>query len=296
MKPLEILAALPKWAKASNDDILSSPAWAMPCRLGSRQCTMRLDAVRPAETLDLAITLESEAHVLGIAPSPAFPELAAVWDSRADVPEPVLLALVEKDCGELLQLLENALRHQLKIAGIARSADGEGARKVYAQISIPDNDAPIVFSLDLSPMVTASLGQLRYIDAAHPDIRGSRAAAEVEYASFALSAADMASIATGDALLLPETDTIPPRIIVDKKFSLSEAGVAAWKDEGLLRVCAAEDSSIDLGAIFDMEAGGSSALPKPPAENAPLRLVQNGKVVATGRFGALAGQRAMFID
>ena len=31
-------------------------------------------------------------------------------------------------------------------------------------------------------------------------------------------------------------------------------------------------------------------------ENAPLRLVRLGKTVATGRFGSLAGQHAMFVD
>ena len=67
MKPIEILSAIPQWAKTSPEDILASPAWAMPCRLGEEQCVMRPADVRPAETLDLSIRLGEEDHVLGIA-------------------------------------------------------------------------------------------------------------------------------------------------------------------------------------------------------------------------------------
>lgn len=296
MKPLDILSALPEWANASHDDILSSPAWAMPCRLGPRQCTMRLDAVRPAETLDIAVQFENEDHILGIAPSPLFQELGAIWPSRAEVPEPILLALVEKDCGELLQLLENAVRRQLKIVGLATAPAAEDARKISATISLPDDEPPLTFSLDLSPALSAALGQLRYIDADHPSIRSARVDAEIEYAAFTLPAADLASLASGDALLLPETETASPRVVAAGKFAVSEAGVAVWKDDGLMRVCAAEGSTMELGVLFDADQGGKSALPPAPAENAPLKLVRLGKTLATGRFGAVAGRHAFLVD
>ena len=110
MKPLEILSELPQWAKATANNLLASPAWAMPCRLGEQNCTMRLDALRPSETLDLLVRLGAEEHVLGLCDSENLGELHAVWPTRAEVPEPVLLALVEKECGMLLQLIENAVR------------------------------------------------------------------------------------------------------------------------------------------------------------------------------------------
>ena len=121
MKPIDILSSLPSWSKASHEDILSSPAWAMPCRLGDTPCTMRQAKTRPAEVLPLAVRFEDEELILGLADTPAFPELHAVWDSRADVPDAILLALVEKDCGAFLQLLENAVRRQLKIVGLAQA-------------------------------------------------------------------------------------------------------------------------------------------------------------------------------
>ena len=296
MKPLEILLALPEWATATHEKILASPAWALPCRLGANQCTMKLDAIHPAETLNLKIRLEDEEHVLGIANSQAFPELSAIWDSRADVPEQILLALVEKDCGEFLQLLENAVRKQLQVVGIAEGPSDADAKTVFAQVVFSDDTPPIVFSLDLSYPVSATLGLLRNLDTSHPSVREATLPAVIEYASFALSAADTASMETGDALLLPETETMPPRIIVAGKLALSDAGVGKWKDEGLLRVCAAEDSTIDLGTLFDCETDGKSALPQPPCENAPLKLLRLGKTVATGRFGVIAGLRAFFVD
>ena len=296
MKPLEILLSLPEWANATPEKIIASPAWALPCRLGAKPCTMRLDAIHPAETLNLRIRLENEEHVLGIANSPAFPELGAVWASRADVPGPILLALVEKDCGELLQLLENAVHKQLQIVELADSAPGENPKTVFAQIAFPDDTPPIVFSLDMSPAISATLGLLRNIDPAHPAIRETKLPAETEYASFTLPAADLESIATGDALLLPESETLPPRIIAAGKFALSADGATAWKDEGLVRVCAAEGSTVELGTLFDAESGGASALPPPPAENTPLRLMRLGRTIAAGRYGILASQHVMFID
>ena len=295
MKPIEILSSLPEWANASPDAIMSSPAWAMPCRLGAKHCIMRLDAVRPAETLDLAVRFENEDHLLGIAPSQAFPEISAVWNSRADVPEPVLLALVEKDCGELLQLLENAVRRQLKIVGIANSGES-GQRTLAAQISPSDESEPIVFTLDVSPGITEVLGQLRNIDVTHPSVRTARIPSETEYATFALSAAEISSLASGDVLLLPEVGTIPPRIVAAGKFAISSAtaGTTPWNDEGLLRVCAAESSTIELGALFDADAEPAPAIP-PPQENAPLKLVRQGETVASGRFGSLSGQRAFLV-
>ena len=121
MKPLEILSALPQWAKASADDLLASPAWAMPCRLGEQNCMMRLDGTCPSETLDLLVRFGNEEHVLGLRDCESLQELHAVWPTRAEVPEPILLALVEKDCGTLFQLLENAVRQQLGVIGLASS-------------------------------------------------------------------------------------------------------------------------------------------------------------------------------
>ena len=290
MKPIEILSALPQWAKASPQNIFSSPAWAMPCRLGDNPCMLRHDETRPEDVLPLAVRFEDEDHTLGLTDSPAFPELHSVWNARADVPEQILLALVEKDCGAFLQLLENAARRQLKIVGIKDSSP-EGCECLKL-----DGDAPVSFTLDLSPMLVETFGQLRNIDTGHPSITDATIAAEVEYASFALSAAELSSLAPGDALLLPEIGSLAPHIVADGRFALSENGLSPWKDEGLLRVCAALPSGITLGTLFNATEDTPPQMPQPPQENAPLKLVRFGKTVAHGHLINLAGQPAFTPD
>ena len=108
MKPHEILSMLPQWADAAPEALLDSPAWAMPCRLGEDSTVLRTADVRPGDTLNLAVLLDGERHVLSIADSPRFADIHALWPSRADVPEPILLALVEKECGPLLQLVDSS--------------------------------------------------------------------------------------------------------------------------------------------------------------------------------------------
>ena len=203
MKPHEILSMLPQWADAAPEALLDSPAWAMPCRLGEDSAALRAADVRPGDTLDLAVLLDGERHVLSIADSPRFTDVHALWPSRADVPEPILLALVEKECGSLLQLVENAVRRQLKIEGLA--PDGPDGRTLFAQV----ND--VVFGLTRSPTVEAAFGQLRFIDCAHQAVRDTVLPCETELAAFTLQAAELASLAVGDALLLPEVGTVPPR-------------------------------------------------------------------------------------
>ena len=294
MKPLEILSSLPDWAKAPSSTILASPAWTLPCRLGDESCTLRLDAPLPAETLDILIRLGDEEHVLGIVDSPRLPELHTLWGARANVPEPILLSLVEKECGPLLQLLENAVRRQLQMVGLAPShPEGDMAS---ARISKADGDI-LSFTLTLSPAIKETLGQLRFIDPSHPAVRECTLTAEVDVASFALGAAEIVGLAPGDALLLPEVDTLPPRLIVDGRFSVSNGDVLAWRDEGLLRVLVGEQREITLGALIDAAAGNADALALvPPAENVPLRLMRTDTVIATGRLGSVGAQRAFVID
>ena len=228
MKPLEILSALPKWANAAPESLLDSPAWAMPCRLGDASATLRAAEVRPGESLDLAVLLDGERHLLSIADSPRFADLHALWATRAEVPEPILLALVEKECGVLLQLVENAVRRQLKVEGLASAGPDE--RTFFMQVE------DVVFGLTRSPVVEAALGQLRFVDTAHQSVREEPLPCETEVASFVLSAADIASIAVGDALLLPEVGTVPPRLVVDGRFLVDENGVAPFSDDGRLRI------------------------------------------------------------
>ena len=123
MNPLDILSALPPFRDWSPAEVLASPEWAMPCRLGDEEGRLVAEgALLPADPLRLAVRFAEDPATLALADSPIFPELHALWSSRAEVPSPVLLALVEKECGPLLQLLENAAGRQLAVDGLA---DGE---------------------------------------------------------------------------------------------------------------------------------------------------------------------------
>ena len=285
MKPHEILSVLPRWADAAPEALLDSPAWAMPCRLGEDSTVLRTADVTPCDTLNLAVLLDGERHVLSIADSPRFTDIHALWPSRADVPEPILLALVEKECGPLLQLVENAVRRQLKIEGIA--PDGPDARTLFAQV----ND--VVFGLTRSSTVEAAFGQLRYIDCAHQAVRDTVLPCETELAAFTLPAADLASLDVGDALLLPEVGTVPPRLVVDGRFVVDENGVLPFKDDGRLRVVGVEARAITLGELFDR---AQDPVAEKAVEPAQLRLVASGRTAAYGRFERLASHPAFIVE
>ena len=285
MKPHEILSMLPQWSDAAPEALLDSPAWAMPCRLGDATATLRKADVRPGDTLNLSVSLEGERHVLAIADSPRFADLHALWASRTDVPEQIVLAIVERECGDLLQLVENAVRRQLKIEGID-SGDLE-PRTLFAQVE------DVVFGLTRSSMVESALGQLRFVDCAHQTIRDVALPCETELASFVLSAADLASLAVGDALLLPEVGTVPPRLVVDGRFVVDENGVVPFKDDGRLRVASAEPQTMTLGELFDR---AQSPVAEKAASPAQIRLVASGRAVAYGRLDNLASQPAFIVE
>ena len=283
MKPNEIIAALPQWRDSRPDTILASPAWAVPCRLGDAQVVMRMSEMRPApdEFISLAVRFEDERHILGIAPSARFPELSAIWGNRAEVPAPVLLALVERECGPLLQLLENAVRRQLRLDGV--SEDPTPSDALCAQVE------DIVFALSRTTTISVALGQLRYLDQTNPELRSTMLSAETEYCAFALSEEDLASLETGDSLLLPELASAKPITIVEGAVVLDENGVNPVADDALVHVRAATRSQVELGAILD-----ASLTPPPPAS--PLEIVASGRAVALGRLEQLAGTPAFVVE
>ena len=291
MKPSEILGSLPKWKSASPDELVASPAWAMPCRLGETVCTMRLDAIRPADTLDVDIRLEDDPHVLSLTDSPRFENLHSLWASRADVPEPIMLALVEKECGQLLQLVENAARRQLKIVGLS-APDEHAGERLCARICA-DGEELLTFAITSSRSLVAAFGKLAFIDATHPSVRDETLPAETEIASFVLSAADVSSLAVGDALLMPEVGSVPPRLVVDGRFLVDQNGVASYVDDGRFRVLDADARTVTLGALFDQ-----AQTPTPGATTEPtqLRLVASDKEIARGHLGRIASHPAFMVE
>lgn len=291
MKASEILGAIPRWANAASDALVASPAWAMPCRLGDVACTMRLDAVHPADMLDIAIVLEDEPHVLSLADTPRFPELHRLWAVRAEVPEQILLALVEKEAGPLLQLIENAAHRQLRISGLSAAPDSTSDR-LFARISSGEGDI-LSFAITSSPALVSSLGRLIFIDTSHQSVRDETVPAVLSLASFTLSAAELASLSVGDALLIPEAESNPPSIIAAERLFVDSKGVTPFADDGRLRVESADPLTVTLGYLFDQASSPS----EPERSSTPqLRLVTARRTLASGRFERVADQCAFVVE
>ncbi len=286
MKPFEILSSLPQWSGLGPDAIVDSPAFAMPCRLGDERATLVLCESRPADAISLSVLLEDEPHVLSLARSPRFKELDAVWDSRADVPEPILLALAEKDAGPLFQLVENAVRRRFRLVGLAEPV-GADALVLSAQV------ADIAFSLTRSATVSAAIGNLRNLDLSHESIRSAAFPAVVEYLAFALAPADAAGLEVGDAVLLPEMGTVPARLVVDGRFAVDADGVSRYDAGELARVVAAEPRDIALGEVFDAAENPRAVEAKPLGA---LKIVCRGKTLAVGRLDSLGDQPALIVE
>ena len=139
----------------------------------------------------------------------------------------------------------------------------------------------------------AALGQVRFIDCANEAVRNMSLTCEAEVAAFTLSAADLASLAVGDALLLPEIGTVPIWLVVDGRFVVDENGVAPFKDGGRLRVVGAEPRAITLGEVFDRAQNPVEDKSPSPAQ---LKLTASGKTVATGRLEQLASHPAFIVE
>ena len=285
MKPFEILSSLPQWSGLGPDAIVDLPAFAMPCRLGDENAMLVLDAMRLNDTIDLSILLEDEKHVLSLARSSRFKELDAIWDSRADVPEQILLALVEKDAGPLLQLVENVVRRQLKLVGLAVSIPE--TRTLFAQV------ADINFALTRSATVTAAIGNLRNLDLTHESIRSVTLPALTEYAAFSLTPSDLSGLSIGDAVLLPEMGTLPTRIVADGRFVIDANGVSRYNAGDLVYVFDATEKDITLGELFDA-AETPRAMETTPSGS--LRLVAGNKTLAVGRLDRLGDQPAFIVE
>ena len=279
MNSLDILSALPPFRDWSPAEVLASPAWAMPCRLGSEEGRLVAEgALLPADPLRLAVRFADDPATLALADSPIFPELHALWASRAEVPSPILLALVEKECGPLLQLLENAAGRQLAIDGLADGKAEGGSGGAAPRSLVPfslrraTGEELCSFALTLPPAVLESFGALRNLDTAHSSVRELALPAVMQLAAPVLSSADLESIAPGDHLLLPEVqapaagdsgespDGQAPScpeatLIVSGLLAAAPSGLAPWSDPGTLRVVLSDSAMLPLGDLLDLASG-----------------------------------------
>ena len=277
MNAFEILKTWPELAEASPEDLFSHPAWAMPCQWGDERCVLRKSAAKPRDVIGLAIALDDDAHFLGIGNRESFPDLHELWARKADLPGALVLALVEKECGDLLQLIENAVRRQVRVSGLDDPVKRAGAI-AFEVVSLKDGGVKSSFVLDVRPSTVRTFGQLRFIDVRHESVRGLERPARAVYCAFDLPGTDAAGIAAGDYLLMPELD----------------AGIAGeWRREipcdGMYRIVSRGETMMPFAAFAD------GALPPLPAPSL-LELRRGGEVVARGRFGSLCSKSAFVVE
>lgn len=274
MKPIELLSALDAFAGLDQQAILSHPAWGVSTQWDGAAATLRADAVAPAETLDLSVRFGDDSCVLGLAPSAFFPELSKLRPVRGDVPPPILLAVVEKEAGPLLQMLENVVRRELSVQGLAETPamDARAFR-----VEVADAPSAITFTLTLSEKMLQELGDLKYLNCEHASIAETKVSMEVEYAVFDLTSDEEAGLAPGDYLLLPEMSAEKPGRVCMPGSGSSDR----------LRVVAAARSDIPFATALQDD------LRCAPVGTDDLLLLKGGRRIASGRLSKL-GERPAF--
>jgi hypothetical protein len=276
MNEMYILSSWPGWAEKSSVDFLEHEAWAMRVRWGDEEARLKLSNNRPRDVIALEVTFDDEPHFLGIGEREVFPDLFKLWDRKEEIPQNLVLALVEKECGKLLQLLENSVRRQLKIIGIT-DADRRNGSRGFEVVGL-DGRIIASFALDVSPAVLESFGEISAIDASHESIRSMVRSAVPEYAVFSLGA-DSSGIESGDYLLAPELDNpLAAKWCVENPT-----------DDGKFHLRAASSSTISFASFVD------GSLPPAP-EPELLELFFGSKSIATGRISRLGAQTAFAVE
>lgn len=271
MDAQELLRNWPEWSKASAARVLASPAWRYIVRFGAETVPMTRRDGMPAETLALDVMLDGEPHVLALALSPRFPDLWRLHARLDALPKEVLLALIEKECGDVLQFVEDTFRRQLAVKGLG-TASGE---PMAFEVSL-DSD-PLVFSLDLSHEIELQLGRLDNLDADHASIRALTREATAVYGTIPLEDAEEAApLAPGDFLLLPEDFGSQGRWEVEPAA-----------DDGLL-IAAPEKGVLSFAQLADDD------LPPLP-EIAVYTLLRRGRPAATAESATVGVARALRI-
>lgn len=276
MNEMHILASWPGWAEKRPEELLGHEAWSMRVRWGDEEARLRRSENRPRDVIALEIAFDDESHFLGIGEREAFPDLCALWDRKGEIPQNLVLALVEKECGKLLQLLENSVRRQLKITGIADPAGRAGTQG----FDVVGLDGRIIasFALEVTPAVLEAFGEISAIDTSHPSVRSMERPASVEYAAFVLGA-DSDALESGDYLLVPELENP----------DTAKWTVEAPPDDGKLHLRAAASEMVSFASFAD------GRLPSAPAPDS-LELFFGSKSIAFGRASRLGGQSAFAVE
>lgn len=275
MSAFELLQKWPSWEKAGAEAIFNSPAWAMPVRWRDKSCVMRRAEIRFRDVLGIAVRFDDEENTIWLGNREAFPDLHVLWDVRSNLPDALKLALVEKECGPLFQILENAVRRQLNVVGLSSVEDRGGSTGF--EIVAQDGTIMASFNFQVNTDIIRSLGMLKFIDLNHESILSMVRVARAHFASFHLTEEELAGLAPGDYLMLPEIGKVPPKWQVE------------MPNDDRVHVCAPDTQEL----TFAQFAGDQ--LPEIPTPTT-LALFCGGKNIANGRLTTLADTSACAIE
>lgn len=270
MDAFELLKTWPGWAKANAESILDSPAWRMPAEWNGEAVELTRADGLSGDLIGLDVSLDDETLHLDIADSPAYPDLHRLWMRRGELPQELVLALVEKECGSLFQLIENAFRRQFAVMGLVLA----GAAAERTAFRFVAEGEEVLFALTLSPVLRAEIGQLKFLDVTHESIVTLTRELIADYGEVKLSPDELAGLKAGDFLLLPSETA-------KWTFATDEA-------EGL-RLRGREQVEFAFAAIAD------DSLPPVP-EPAELVLFRDGQRIASGTMATVGACAALRID
>jgi len=259
MDARELIGGWPGIGALPADEILAHPAWKLSVDCGGAAAD--LFAVATSETLPdellVSVTLDGEPHLLGLADSAAFPDLHLLWPRRSELPDALVVALIEKEAGDLLQTVENVVRMELRVLGLVAAADA-GGKPPRRAFRLSGDGPEMSFSIDLSPETVEALGVLDNIDTGHDAIRSLTRSVRAEYAAVAIPASAVPAMTVGDCLLM-------------------RGDMPSWVTEvpadDRLRVCSSREEAFAFAQFAD-----EALPPVPPASE--LTLYHRGRPVA----------------
>lgn len=275
MDAFELLKGWPGWANANAERVLASPAWRMNVEYDGEPAEMTGAADGSDDLLWLEAGFDDDRNLLGVSDSEVMPELHRVWGMRDGLPPEILLALAERECGALFQMLENATDKTFSLKGVADAAAVDARKTRMFAVCPQGADVPVcAFALEMSPAVSMAFGRIRNLDTGHPSVREMTIAAVAEYFRFELPESEFGRLSVGDFLLCGEMPSAEWRY-----GSRSRPGLVAVD---------ARPGRLTFGQIADGEL--------PPAPDPELlHLVKDGAPVAEGVFDRVAGVVAIRI-
>lgn len=256
MNARDLMKSWPTLADLTPGEILAAPAWRCPVEFDGEEAELMHTAEPVAsDELFLSLTFDGEPHVLGLGDSARYPDLHLLWDRRRKLPDELLMALVEKETGAVLQMLENLSRCEIKLCGIAGRPTPDGRLAIGVGIG----GEVLVLTLDLPASLVEEFGRLDCLDPTHPFVRGQIRAVRAAYATVPVDADEVSALKEGDYLVLED---------------LEPEWLTELPDDGKLRLANADEVSATFAQFADETL---PAVPSPDA--ASLRLFIGNKAV-----------------